>query len=573
MISDAVLEEIKYRNDIEDVVSSYVTLKRAGSNLSGSCPFHSEKTPSFTVFTSNKNFYCFGCGAGGDVITFIMRIENLDYTSAVEFLAKRAGIEIPKSGNEETTFKRSRFYEMNRDTAKFFHSKLINGEVPMNYLKNRGLSASLIKHFGLGYAPNDFGSLTDYLHSLGYKDEEMTAGFLCGISNKTKRPYDYFRDRVIFPIIDVTGNVVAFGGRVMGDSMPKYLNSSDTPVFKKSRHLYALNFAKNHCADTIILCEGYMDVIALHGAGFQNAVATLGTAITPDHARILKRYTKNVIISYDSDEAGQRAADKAFRLLGEVGLDTKILKLGDVKDPDDYIKKYGATRFKLLLENSTSQFDFKLSGILSKFNIENTDEKIKALNEVMKVIADVYSEVERDIYIRRCAEMFDVSGESIKSEIEKLRRRKAASDKRDEKQTIFRQTEGYGDRINPDKLKNVKAARAEETILGMMLLGNEYIKKIIDGKIELSEADFFTEFNKRVYTEIIRLSGSDIGFDEGLLGQTFTVDEIGRIIKMKIDRGELVNNEEIFKECVMSLKKDNNKNDLWRKLNERREKG
>ena len=572
MISDTVLEEIKYRNDIEDVVASYVTLKRAGSNLSGLCPFHSEKTPSFTVFTSNKNFYCFGCGAGGDVITFIMRAENLDYVSAVEFLAKRVGIEISKNDNEESVIKRSRFYDMNRDAAKFFHSKLINGEVPMNYLKRRGLSVALIKHFGLGYAPNDFGALTDHLHSIGYNDEELTTGFLCGISSKNNRAYDYFRDRIMFPIIDVTGNVVAFGGRVMGDSMPKYLNSSDTPVFKKSRQLYALNFAKNNCADNIILCEGYMDVIALHGAGFNNAVATLGTAVTPEHARILNRHTKSVIISYDSDEAGQRAADKAFRLLGEVGLDTKILKLGDVKDPDDYIKKYGATRFKLLLENSTSQFDFKLNGILSKYNIENTDEKIKALNEVMKVIADVYSEVERDIYIRRCAEMFDVSGESIKAETEKIRRKKITADKREEKQTIFRQTEGYGDRINPDKLKNVKAARAEEAILGMMLLGNEYIKKIKDKEIELSGDDFFTEFNKRVYIEIINLADGEIGFDEGLLARTFSVDEMGRIIKMKIDRSSLVNNEEIFKECVMRLKQDNNKNELWRKLNERREK-
>jgi len=572
MIPDAIVEEIKYRNDIEDVVSSYVTLKRAGSNLNGLCPFHSEKSPSFTLFTSSKNFYCFGCGAGGDVITFIMRAENLDYVNALEFLAKRAGIVIPvNNANDEPTVSRSRFYDMNREAAKFFHTQLTNSEVPLNYLKNRGISVALMKHFGLGYAPNDFGRLTDHLRSLGYKDEEMTTGFLCGISTKTKRPYDYFRGRIIFPIIDTTGNVIAFGGRVLDNSMPKYLNSSDTPVFKKSRNLYALNFAKNHCAESIILCEGYMDVIALHGAGFPNAVATLGTAITPEQARIMSRCTKSVIISYDSDEAGQRAADKAFRLLGEVGLDTRILKLGDVKDPDDYIKKYGATRFKLLLENSTSQFDFKLNAVMSKYNVENTDEKIKALGEVVKVIAEIYSEIERDIYIRRCAEMFDVSAESIKGETDKMRKKKMSADKRDEKQAIFRKTEGYGDRINPDSLKNIKAARAEEAILGMMLYGNEYIKKVKSGEIELAEADFFTEFNKRVFVEIIRLTDSDVAFDEGLLAQTFTVDEMSRIVKMKIDRGGLVNNDEIFKECINTLKY--NKNDLWRKLNERREKG
>lgn len=572
MIADAVVEEIKYRNELEDVVSSYVTLKRAGSNLTGLCPFHSEKTPSFTVFTSNRNFYCFGCGAGGDVISFIMRAENIDYVSALEFLAKRVGIEIPKNGNEERSIKRSRYYEMNRDTAKFFHAQLINSEVAMNYLKNRGLSVSIIKHFGIGYAHNDFGKLTDHLHSIGYTDEEMVTGFLCGISNKTNRPYDYFRNRIMFPIIDVTKNVVAFGGRVIDDSMPKYLNSSDTPVFKKSRHLYALNFAKNHCSERIILCEGYMDVIALHGAGFQNAVATLGTAITPEHARIMSRYTKSVIISYDSDEAGQRAADKAFRLLGEVGLETKILKLGDVKDPDDFIKKYGATRFKLLLDNSSSQFDFKINGIMNRYNIEIMDDKIKALNEAIKVISDVFSEVERDIYIRRCAEMFDVSVESIKNETNRIRRKRIATQKNEEKQNIFRKTEGYGDRINPDALKNIGVARAEEAIIGMMLLGNEYIKKIKDNKIELKSEDFFTEFNRKVFDEIIRLSSSETGFEEGLLAQTFSIDEIGRIIKMKLDRSGLANNEDIFDECIQTLKY-NNKNDIWRKLNERREKG
>lgn len=570
MIPDAVLEEIKYRNDIEDVISSYVALKRAGSNMNGLCPFHSEKTPSFTVFTANKNFYCFGCGVSGDVITFIMRIENLDYISAVEFLAKRAGIEIPQNFENEQTIKRSRYYEMNRDAAKFFHTQLINSESALNYLLNRGISKALIKHFGLGYAANEFGNLTDHLHSLGYRDEEMVSGFLCGISNKTKRSYDYFRNRIIFPIIDVTGNVTAFGGRVLDSSMPKYLNSSDTPVFKKSRQLYALNFAKNHCAESLILCEGYMDVIALHGAGFQNAVATLGTAMTQEHARIMKRHTKSVIISYDNDEAGQRAADKAFSLLGEVGLETKILKLGDVKDPDDFIKKYGATRFKLLIENSVSQFDFKLNGILKKYNVENTDDKIKALNEVMKVIADIYSMVERDIYIRRCSEMFDVSADSMQNEIERIRRRKIKDEKNDEKQMLFRKTEGYGDRVNPDSLKNLAAIRAEEAIIGMMLLGNEYILKVKDNTVDLSGEDFFSEFNKRVFNEIMKLSDIDTGFNEGFLGQIFTLDEISRVTKMKIERSEIANNEEIFKECIKTLKNNNNKNELWRKLNERR---
>ncbi len=343
MISPEIVEEIKYRCDIEQIISEYVPLKRAGSNLNGRCPFHSERTPSFTVFPSTRSFYCFGCGAGGDVVTFIMKRENLDYVSALELLAARVGIEIPRdSRNEDFNggVKRERVLAMNREAARYFHACLYDknvGSAALKYLTDRGLSGAVIKHFGLGFAPDGFGALTDHLTKLGYTAEEMSAAFLCGISKKTGRPYDYFRNRVIFPIIDVTGNVVAFGGRVMDDSTPKYLNTSDTPAFKKSRNLFALNYAKGKCADRIILCEGYMDVIALHAHGFENAVATLGTAITPEQARIMAKYTKQVIISYDSDEAGQRAANKAMKLLGEVGLEVKVLRVVGAKDPDEFL--------------------------------------------------------------------------------------------------------------------------------------------------------------------------------------------------------------------------------------------
>lgn len=365
MISSAIIEEIKYRNDIEDVISQYVTLKRAGSNMNGLCPFHSEKTPSFTIFKASHSFYCFGCGAGGDVITFIMKIENLDYIGALEFLAKRVGINIPADNKEpERGIKKSRIIEMNRAAAKFFHEQLKESREAQSYLERRQLPMSLIKHFGIGYAPNEFGRLTDHMHSLGFTDEELITGFLCGKSQKTGRAYDYFRGRIMFPILDVSGDVIAFGGRVIDDTMPKYLNSSDTPAFKKSRNLFALNFAKNSCSEQIILCEGYMDVIALHGAGFSNAVATLGTALTAEQARLIKRYSKSVIISYDSDEAGQRAANRAFMLLGEAGLQTKILKMENAKDPDEFIKKFGAVRFRQIIDNSYTEFDFKFDVIL-----------------------------------------------------------------------------------------------------------------------------------------------------------------------------------------------------------------
>ena len=286
-----IIDEIIHRNDIEQVIGSYVTLKRAGSNLNGLCPFHNEKTPSFTVFPGTKSFYCFGCGAGGDVISFVMRTENLDYRSALETLAQRAGIAIPADDSEaEVGVPRKRLYEMNLEAAKFFRNCLFDekyGKEALAYLhEERKLSIATIKHFGLGYSPNNAWMLTNYMKNKGYTDEELVVGFLCGKSRNSGRTYDYFRNRVIFPIIDTSGNIVAFGGRVMDDSKPKYLNTSDTPAFKKSRHLFALNFAKKHCEEQMLLCEGYMDVIALHAAGFENAVATLGTAITSEQARI-----------------------------------------------------------------------------------------------------------------------------------------------------------------------------------------------------------------------------------------------------------------------------------------------
>ena len=347
MIPKEVIEEIRYRCDIEDVIGSYVTLKRAGSNRNGLCPFHSEKSPSFTVFPATKSFYCFGCGAGGDVITFIQRIENLDYVGSLEFLAARAGISIPNDSSymEKETLTRKRVYEMNLEAAKFFRACLFDptlGRDGLEYLtERRRMSGAVIKHFGLGFAPNDFGMLTRHMKQKGYTDEELYAAFLCGKSQKTGRPFDLFRNRIMFPVIDTAGNIVAFGGRVMDDSKPKYLNSADTPGFKKSRILFGLNYAKDHCAEQMILCEGYMDAIAMHAAGFQNAVATLGTAITPDHARLLSRYTKRVVINYDSDEAGQRAANKAMALLDEVGLEVRVLKLTGAKDADEYLRTYG----------------------------------------------------------------------------------------------------------------------------------------------------------------------------------------------------------------------------------------
>ena len=550
MIPPEIKEEIKYRCDIVDVISGYVNLKRAGSNYNGLCPFHSERTPSFTVFPSTKSFYCFGCGAGGDVVTFIMKRENLEYRAALELLANRAGITIPEEKNDSYdpgAVKRERVLAMNREAAKFFHSCLYSpqGAAGLEYLTKRGLSGSTIKHFGLGFAPESFGMLTDFLQSRGYTAKEMSAAFLCGISKKTGKPFDYFRNRVIFPIIDVTGNVVAFGGRVMDDSVPKYLNTSDTQAFKKSRNLFALNFAKSNCAERMILCEGYMDVIVCHAHGFENAVATLGTAITSDQARIMSRYTKQVIISYDSDEAGQRATSKAMKLLAEVGLDVRVLRIPGAKDPDEFLKKNGSTaneKFRLLLDQSRAGFEFKLESVLSRHDITKPDEKVKAAEELCRIIAEVWSEAEREVYIGVVSQRLELPRDSLKNDVRRIQRARDKSEKREEFGEIVRKTAGFGDRVNQETIRNAAAVSTEENILGILLLFPENLGLIRSGKLKLSASDFCSDFNRRVFEETMNHSDDAHMFDYGTLAEFFSADEMGRITSMIERRRPLTEN-------------------------------
>lgn len=563
LIPPAIIEEIKFRNDIESVVSQYVNLKPAGSNLLGLCPFHSEKTPSFTVFKNTQTCYCFGCGSGGDVVTFIMKMENLDYVGALEFLAKRAGITIPKNEYEQKNqINSQRIFDMNKAAARFFHTSLMapEGKEALNYLLKRKFSPALIKHFGMGYAPNSFNALTNHLKSLGFTEKEMVAGFLCKISQKTNKPFDLFRNRVIVPIIDTKGNVIAFGGRVLDDSLPKYLNSSDTPVFKKSKNLFALNYARKDCAERIILCEGYMDVIALHGAGFSNAVATLGTAITPEQARLMSRYTKSVVIAYDSDEAGQRAADKAFKLLGEVGVDVKILKMTGAKDPDEYIKTFGPERFRRLLNESKTHFDFKFDAILSRHDVTQTAGKLKALEQTTEVIAAIPSAVEREIYIAKVAEKLEVQKANLKHDVDRAIKKRQKETRNDESRKVMLESAGFGDRINPDYAKNVRAAAAEESILSIILTYPELMKKVKDGEFGLVADDFFTSFGKRVFEKSVELYSEDTNFDYGLLGSEFSADEMGRITSIILKRNNLSQNgEKELSDCIAVLKNENSK--------------
>ena len=561
--SKDLVEDIRQRNDIVEFIGTYVNLKRAGSNFGGLCPYHNEKTPSFTVFPATQSFYCFGCGAGGDVITFAMRSENLDYASAVEFLAKRAGITIKADDESERGgVSRRRVFEMNLEAAKYYRACLFDksiGAAGMEYLAGqRKLPMAIIKRFGLGFAPNSYDGLSRHLKSKGYTDEELQVAFLGRRMEKDGRTWtnDMFRNRVIFPVINTSGDVIAFGGRVMDDSKPKYLNSSDTPGFKKSKNLFALNYAKNHCSERLILCEGYMDVIALHAAGFENAVATLGTALTQEQARLMAKHTKQVIISYDSDDAGQAATRKAVRMLSEVGLDVKIIRMEGAKDPDEYIRKFGKDSFRRVLDSGRTGFEFKLESTLGKYNLASAEDKIKASAEMCDYISDVYSGVEREVYIASAAKRLGISEEGLKNDVEMQRRRKIKQYVAKTAQDARLSAMGVGDRINMDAAKNVKAKSAEEAVIGLLLLYEEYRELIAKERIKLTKQDFLSEFHGNVFDKIMELEIAG-EYDFSLLGQFFTPDEMGRLEGLEQKRRVLTENgRDMFIQCVETVKKE-----------------
>ncbi len=561
MIPRAVIEAIKDRTDIVDLIGSYVTLRRAGSNHVGLCPFHSEKTPSFTVFSDNQSFHCFGCGVGGDAFTFVRRLENLEYVEAVEMLAKRAGIEIPvdENGYQKPTVSRKRVYEMNLIAARFWRDCLndpVMGQAGRAYIyEKRHMSQAIVRRFGIGYAPNDFGALTRVLQKEGYTPEEMKAAFLCGISQKTGRPYDLFRDRVIFPVMDNAGNVIAFSGRrIDAAKEQKYVNSSDTPVFQKRKNLFALNFARNKGAEQMILCEGNIDVVALHDAGFENAVASLGTALTDEQARALSKYTRRILLAYDSDEAGQKATNRALEIFAKVGLEVRIIHMTGAKDPDEYIQKFGKEAFARLLGQGTTGFEFKLSAVLAKHDVTLPEEKIKAAAALCDIIARVYSSAEREVYIATVATRLALSQDSLKTDVERIRRRMAKELRQRESERAHHAAMALGDKINPEAAGNVHAAVAEDAIIGLLLLYPEHRTSVKTGRVLLTADAFITAFNRRAFEAIMALENSDDGYEFSLLGQTFTPDEMGRLSKLEQARRALTENgTEVLRSAIEAL--------------------
>ena len=499
MIPERFIEELKYRSDIEQVISSYVPLKRTGRNLKGLCPFHSEKTPSFTVYPENQSFYCFGCGAGGDVVTFIRKIENLEYVEALRFLAQRAGMTLPEEARDDgTALLRTKILEINRESARFFFDQLAHGpdRRAIAYLRGRGLSDKTIKRFGLGYAPNTFDSLKNHLKGKGYSFEEMAAAAVGG-KGKNGGYYDMFRDRVMFPIIDLRGSVIGFGGRVLEGDGPKYLNSPDTLVFKKTRNLFAMNIAKNTKEGSLILAEGYMDVISIHQAGFDNAVASLGTSLTAEQARLISQYVNKVIIAYDADGAGQKATRRAISLFEETGVKIRVLSIPDAKDPDEYIKKFGPARFKLLLEGSAGAVDFEIAKLRQKFDLETADGKVAFLKEFCSLMAGINSPVERDVYIIRTAQELSVSKEAVADQVAALRRRRAGAAEKKARRDIRPYSESAaGQPWDLERSRNIRYALAEDKLITTLLKHPDFYDAIA---AKIRPEQFVTQKNRVLF--------------------------------------------------------------------------
>ena len=437
-ISPDYIQELSQRTDIAELIGSYVQLRRRGRTYTGLCPFHSEKTPSFVVYPETTSFYCFGCGAGGDAITFIKRLNNLDYVEAVRFLASRAGMPAPDEQDDAGNIKR-RILAMNKDVARFYFDCLNAdmGRDARRYLRGRALTDGTIRRFGLGYSPPGYYDTSNHLKKLGYTEEEMLAG---GVIKRGQRggTYDFFHDRVMFPIIDLRGNVIAFGGRRMGEEGgPKYLNSGDTPVFKKSRNMFALNVAKKSKSRRYILCEGYMDAIALHQGGFDTAVAPLGTAFTTEQARLLSNYADELVLSYDSDEAGQKATRRAIGMLATEPVKVSILTVQGAKDPDEFLKKYGPDRFRMLLDGCSNAIEYELSRAKAKYDVTKPDGRVGYLKDAVEILSGRMSATEREVYMGRVAEETDVDKKAVQIQVNaKVRNKSREANREWEKELL-----------------------------------------------------------------------------------------------------------------------------------------
>lgn len=550
-IPEDVINEIKYKNDIEMTISQYVNLKRRGKNLVGLCPFHSEKTPSFTVYPESSSFYCFGCGVGGDVITFTGLLENLDYIESVKLLAERSGVTLPQDGYDDSMQKlKNTVYDINRETARFFHQHLMTpeGKWALDYLLSRGLTISTIKRFGLGAAPDSWDALINHLKSKGFSINDMLTANVIGKSQRGSF-YDRFRKRVMFPIINIRGNVIAFSGRAMPgeDKMGgKYVNTSDTPVYKKSENLFGINYAKNFAEEQIILVEGNMDVISLHQAGFQNAVAPLGTAFTSEQVNLLARYTKEIVLMLDADAAGQKAAKRASQLLENTGLTVRVVVIPDGKDPDEYIKKNGPERFRALLEGAVSDIEYKLLMAADGIDLNGDDGRLKYLSLAAEIIASCEDIMTRDIYIGRLSDKYGVSRTALSTKVDELRRKNIRSQKKKEISDIIR-PKFTKDDINPERRRSQKGTNAEETMLAVLLQHPDFSDEV---KEKLPPERMITSLNRRIYEIILDASNSGRSLDISLFAEKLIPSEVGYLVALQNSEKAGKNAKQVLKDCI-----------------------
>ena len=508
------LDEVIARNPIEDVVGQYVTLKRSGGNLFGLCPFHGEKTASFSVSPDKGIYYCFGCHKGGGAINFMMEIEGLSYPDAVRALARRAGIQVPEDPQYQSRYRQQeRLWALMKEAARFYHAQLYlpAGAEGLAYAQKRGMTKGTLTSFGIGFAPNGWNAMTDAMRKKGYTDQELKDAGLVGVSKKNGSLYDYFRNRLMFPIIDVRGNVIGFGGRVMDDSTPKYLNSPETVIFNKRKNLFGLNYAKKSRRGYLILTEGYMDTVALHQYGFDCAVASLGTSLTQEHADMLSKYT-NEILTYDGDNAGQNATHRAIPMLEKAGLQVKVLRMRDAKDPDEFLKKFGADRFKLLLEESSNRVEYQLQAIQRKYDLRQDEDRVKFIQEAAELLSTL-SAVQREVYGGRTAEAAQISPDVMKMEIGKAYKRRLAREKKKQEKVDLAPAKAMQPKSHAIRYDNVKSAVAEEGVLGLILREGAMMQET--GSLQPEE--FSCELLGRVFRQLRERFQNGLELSAGVL--------------------------------------------------------
>ncbi len=548
------IDELVARNPIEDVVGQYVSLRRAGANMFGLCPFHGEKTASFSVAPDKGIYYCFGCHKGGGVINFQMEVEGLSYPDAVRALAKRAGMSVPEDEQYQSRYRQQeRLWALHKEAARFFHSQLyaLVGKQALDYALGRGMSKSILTTFGVGYAPDGWDNMVRAMKAKGYTDQELIDSGLVTQSQKDKtKIFDRFRDRLMFPIIDVRGNVIGFGGRIIkkDDNAAKYLNSPETLIFNKRKNLFGLNLAKKSKQGFLILVEGNIDVVALHQFGFDNAIASLGTSLTEEQAALMTRYADQIVLIYDGDKAGQNATQRAIPILEKAGLHVKVLQIEGAKDPDEFLHKYGADRFKLLLEGSSNRVEYQLNAIALKYDTKQDDQKVKFLQESADLIASLGSAVQREVYAGRVSEKAKISMDAMKLEVDRAFKRRTSKEKKQQEKIDLSPARNLQPKSRSIRYDNMKSAMAEEGVIALALRE----PALLDQTGNLQDAAFSSELLGRVYKMLKQRHDQGLEVSLAVL-EDLNQDEMSHMVGV-LQRHDGPVNEQAFADCVATIR-------------------